>query len=110
MITLYVGNLPFTATDSDLERLCSRHGQVVRAQVLIDRETGKSRGFGFVEMEHSAEGRAAIAALHGQDLGGRALRLNEAQKRESGAGRGGFGGNRGGIGFRGKSNARGTRS
>lgn len=98
MINIYVGNLPYTTTDSDLEQLFSQHGKVVRAQVLIDRETGRSRGFGFVEMDSPEEGRAAIAALNGQDMGGRPLRINEAQPREAGAGRGGFGGNRGGGG------------
>jgi RNA recognition motif. (a.k.a. RRM, RBD, or RNP domain) len=112
MINIYVGNLPYSTTDSDLEKLFSQHGQVVRAQVLIDRETGRSRGFGFVEMANPEEGKAAIAALNGQDMGGRPLRINEAQPREAGAGRGGFGGNRGGGfggggggggGYRGKS-------
>ena len=96
MMNIYVGNLPYSATDADLQQLFSQHGQVVRAQVLIDRETGRSRGFGFVEMANPEEGKAAIAALNGQDMGGRALRINEAQPREAGAGRGGFGGNRGG--------------
>lgn len=98
MMNIYVGNLPYSATDADLQQLFSQHGQVVRAQVLIDRETGRSRGFGFVEMANPEEGKAAIAALNGQDMGGRALRINEAQPREAGAGRGGFGGNRGGGG------------
>jgi len=107
MMNIYVGNLPYSATDADLQQLFSQHGQVVRAQVLIDRETGRSRGFGFVEMANPEEGKAAIAALNGQDMGGRALRINEAQPREAGAGRGGFGGNRGGGGFGGGGGSRG---
>ena len=87
---LYVGNLTFDATDADLTELFSPHGQVQSAQVVTDRDTGRSRGFGFVEMSDGAE--AAIAALNGQDFKGRSLTVNEAKPRESGGGgsRGGY--------------------
>jgi len=88
---LYVGNLPFNTTEDDLRDLFSQHGQVISVAVIVDRETGRSRGFGFVEME---DGGAAISALDGQEFGGRALRVNEARERGSGP-RGGGGGGRG---------------
>jgi RNA recognition motif-containing protein len=87
---LYVGNLTFGMTDSDLEQLLSAHGTVRSAQVIMDRDTGRSKGFGFVEMDSSEEAQAAIAALNGQDLNGRALTVNEARPKE------GRGGNKGG--------------
>lgn len=79
---LYVGNLPFTTTDADLEETFGAHGVITSARVITDRETGRSRGFGFVEFENESEATAAQAALDGQDLGGRALRVNEAQEKQ----------------------------
>ncbi len=79
-MNIYVGNLPFTTTSSELEELFSEYGAVDSAAVINDRETGRSRGFGFVEMEDSA-GKAAIEALDGADLGGRSLKVNEARPR-----------------------------
>jgi len=98
---LYVGNLPYTFGSSDLEQLFAAHGTVNSAEVIADRDTGRSKGFGFVEMASDAEAQAAIAALNGQDQGGRPLTVNEARPREEragGGGRGGFGGGRGGGG------------
>jgi RNA recognition motif-containing protein len=80
-MNLYVGNLPFTTTTEDLEKLFAEHGKVTRAQVMMDRETGRSRGFGFVEMSEGAE--AAIQALNGAQFQGRTLTVNEAKPRES---------------------------
>jgi len=97
MINIYVGNLPYSTTDAELEQLFAQHGQVQRASVVMDRETGRSRGFGFVEMANAEEGNAAIAALTGFDLGGRKLIVNEAKPREQRSG-GGFGASRGGGG------------
>lgn len=97
---LYVGNLTFGATDGDLQNLFGAHGTVRSAQVIMDRDTGRSKGFGFVEMQDDQEAQAAIAALNGQDLNGRALTVNEARPREersdrsSGGRSGGFGGRR----------------
>ena len=88
---LYVGNLTYGVTDSDLEKLFEAHGTVESAQVIMDRDTGRSKGFGFVEMKTGQEAQAAIAALNGQDSGGRALTVNEAKPRTEG-GRGGSGG------------------
>ena len=85
---IYVGNLTFDATDSELRDLFSPHGDVQSVQVVTDRDTGRSRGFAFVEMGDGAD--AAIAALNGQDFKGRNLTVNEARPRESGGGRGGF--------------------
>jgi RNA recognition motif-containing protein len=105
---LYVGNLPFSTTSEDLEQLFGQHGQVTRAQVMSDRETGRSRGFGFVEMGDGAD--AAIQALNGNQFQGRALTVNEARPREerprSGGG-GGGGGSRGGYGGGGGGGGRG---
>src|SRR5215213_9331873 len=93
---LYVGNLSYDVDSSALEQLFSPHGSVQSAQIIADRDTGRSKGFGFVEMGSDAEAQAAIAALNGQDNGGRALTVNEARPREEraggGGGRGGFGG------------------
>lgn len=89
---LYVGNLTYSTTDADLQRLFSPHGQIQTAQVVVDRDSGRSKGFGFVEMSSDAEARAAIDALNGKEEGGRALTVNEAKPRESGGGRGGYGG------------------
>src|SRR5262249_2577758 len=94
---LYVGNLTYGVTDSDLMKMFAAHGTVESAQVIMDRETGRSKGFGFVEMKTEQEAQAAIAALNGQDSGGRALTVNEAKPRTEGGGRGGSGG-RGGYG------------
>src|SRR3954451_12649551 len=93
---LYVGNLGYGVTDSDLEKLFAAHGTVESAQIIMDRDTGRSKGFGFVEMKTEQEAQAAIAALNGQDSGGRPLTVNEAKPRTEG-GRGGSGG-RGGYG------------
>jgi cold-inducible RNA-binding protein len=96
---LYVGNLNYGVSDADLEQLFAAHGTVESAQVIIDRDTGRSKGFGFVEMKTDQEAQAAIAALNGQDSGGRALTVNEARpKTEGGRGGGGGGGGRGGYG------------
>lgn len=81
-MNIYVGNLSW-GTDSDaLRNAFSAHGEVSRANVMTDRETGRSRGFGFVEMPNASEAQAAIDALNGQDMDGRALRVNEARPRE----------------------------
>ena len=100
---LYVGNLAYGVTSSDLEQLFAQHGQVQSAEVVSDRETGRSKGFGFVQMGSDEEAQAAIAALHGQQHEGRALTVNEAKPREDrggggGGGRGGYGGGGGGGG------------
>src|SRR5258708_24789934 len=96
---LYVGNLSYGVTDADLEQMFAAHGTVESAQVIMDRDTGRSKGFGFVEMKTDQEAQAAIAALNGQDSGGRALTVNEARpKTEGGRGGGGGGGGRGGFG------------
>jgi RNA recognition motif-containing protein len=95
---LYVGNLSYNMTESDLERLFGAHGTVQSAQVIMDRETGRSKGFGFVEMGSDAEAQAAIAALNGKETEGRTLTVNEARPRKEGGGRGGPGGGRGGYG------------
>jgi len=93
---LYVGNLGYEVTDNDLVKLFEAHGSVQSAQVVMDRAAGKSKGFGFVEMQTEQEAQAAIAALNGQESGGRRLTVNEAKPRTEG-GRGGPGG-RGGHG------------
>ncbi len=101
---LYVGNLPYTVSDSDLQRLFEPHGAVQSAQVVVDRDTGRSKGFGFVEMETGEAAQAAISALNGQEFSGRSLTVNEARPREErgggGGGRGGYGGGGGGGGGR----------
>ena len=79
---LYVGNLGYSVTDSDLQKLFEAHGTVESAQVIMDRDSGRSKGFGFIEMKTEAEAQAAIAALNGQEVGGRALTVNEAKPRE----------------------------
>jgi RNA recognition motif-containing protein len=95
---LYVGNLTFDVTDSELEKMFAAHGTVQSAQVIMDRDTGRSKGFGFVEMGTDQEAQAAIQALNGQEANGRALTVNEARPKESGGGRGGRGGGYGGGG------------
>jgi RNA recognition motif-containing protein len=86
---IYVGNLVWEVTADDLLALFQEHGGVTRAQVITDKETGRSRGFGFVEMENDAEAQKAIDALNGQEFRGRALTVNEARPREERAGGGG---------------------
>src|SRR3954466_6123221 len=99
---LYVGNLSYNVTSSDLEQLCAQHGTVQSAEVIQDRDTGRSKGFGFVQMGSDDEAQAVIAALNGQEVDGRALTVNEAKPREErgggggGGGRGGYGGGGGG--------------
>ncbi|NIA25907.1 MAG: RNA-binding protein [Gammaproteobacteria bacterium] len=80
-MNIYVGNLPFNSTGSDLERLFGEHGEVTSASVISDRETGRSRGFGFVEMANADEAKTAIQELDGHDFGGRRLKVNEARPR-----------------------------
>ena len=93
---LYVGNLGYNATDADLQQLFGAHGTVESAQVINDRDTGRSKGFGFVEMASNAEAEAAIAALNGAQHDGRALKVNEAKPKVSSGGGsgGGYGGGR----------------
>ena len=98
---LYVGNLPYSVSSSDLQSMFAPHGTVESAEVISDRMTGRSKGFGFVEMSSEEEAEAAITALNGQDQGGRPLTVNEAKPRADrggGGGRGGYGGGRGGGG------------
>jgi RNA recognition motif-containing protein len=95
---LYVGNLPYGVSSSDLEQLFSPHGTVQSAEVISDRMTGRSKGFGFVEMASDDEAQSAIAALNGKDHDGRPLTVNEAKPREDRGGGGGGGGGRGGYG------------
>jgi cold-inducible RNA-binding protein len=104
---LYVGNLSYDVTDSALEQMFEEFGEVRSAQVIMDRETNRSKGFGFVEMGNDNEAQAAIQALNGKQVGGRQLTVNEARPREDrgGGGRGGYGGgggSRGGYGGGGK--------
>ncbi|MHC4441375.1 MAG: RNA recognition motif domain-containing protein [Planctomycetota bacterium] len=94
---LYVGNLSYDVNSSDLEQLFASHGTVESVQIIEDRMTGRSKGFGFVEMGTDQEASAAIEALNGQEHGGRVLNVNEARPRENrGGGRGGYGGGGGG--------------
>src|SRR5579885_2046500 len=95
MTKIYVGNLPFSATESEVRDLFAHHGTVESVSLITDRDTGRPRGFGFVEMSR-ADASRAIQNLNGKDLGGRPLRVNEAQERSGGGG--GGGGNRGGGG------------
>ena len=99
MKNIFVGNLDFNTGEDELRRLFEAYGQVDRVSILTDRDTGRSRGFGFVEMANSEEGDKAIAALNGSQLGGRTLNVNEARpKPERGAAAGGRGRDRGGRG------------
>ncbi len=93
---IYVGNLAYSVTDGSLEQMFAAHGSVQSAQVIMDRETSRSKGFGFVEMDNQAEAQAAITALNGKEVDGRTLTVNEAKPREDrgGGGRGGYGGGR----------------
>ena len=95
---LYVGNLSYEVDSSALQELFTPHGTVESAEIITDRDTGRSKGFGFVEMSSDAEAQAGIAALNGKEHGGRALTVNEAKPRESRGGGGGGGGGRGGYG------------
>jgi RNA recognition motif-containing protein len=96
---LYVGNLSYNVSNSDLEQQFGAHGAVQSAQIIIDRDTGRSKGFGFVEMGSDAEAQAAISAMNGKEMDGRAITVNEARPQTSGGGGGGgFGGKRGGGG------------
>ena len=100
---IYVGNLAYGINSSDLQQMFETYGVVQSAQVILDRDTGRSKGFGFVEMEGEAEAQAAIAALNGKEMDGRTLVVNEARPREErggGGGRGGYGGDRRGGGHR----------
>jgi RNA recognition motif-containing protein len=110
-VELYVGNLPWSVNDESLTAMFAAHGAVARAKVVMDRDTGRSRGFGFVTMNNATEGQAAIQALNGADVEGRALRVREAEPRQpgdrpqrrdgGGGGGGGYGGggsSRGGYG------------
>ena len=96
---LYVGNLAYSVTDSDLTTMFEAFGTVTSAQVIMDRDTGRSKGFGFVEMKTDQEAQAAIAGLNGKDAGGRSLTVNEARPKTEGGGGGGGGGGRGRGGY-----------
>lgn len=98
---LYVGNLPYTVRDEDLQQAFSAYGSVNSAKVMMERDTGRSKGFGFVEMGSDAEAQAAVEGMNGQSLGGRSLVVNEARPMEARpprSGGGGFGGGRSGGG------------
>src|SRR3984957_20120428 len=106
---LYVGNLGYGVTDGELSKLFESHGTVESAQIIVDRDTGRSKGFGFVEMKTDQEAQAAITALNGQEFGGRPLTVNEARPKTEGGrgGGGGGGGGRGGYGGGGGGGGRG---
>lgn len=99
---IYVGGLPYSATDEEVHALFANHGTVESARVITDKFTGKSRGFGFVEMSTPAEAEAAIAALNATEMDGRTLTVNEAKPMAPRSGGGGFGGGRPGGGNRGR--------
>lgn len=104
---LYVGNLPFTATDEDLSNIFAQVGQVASAKIIMDRDSGRSKGFGFVEFADDTEAENAISQFNGADYNGRPMVVNEARPmapREGGRGGFGGGGNRGGRGFGGGDN------
>ncbi len=96
---LYVGNLPYSVRDNDLEQAFGQYGGVTSAKVMMERDTGRSKGFGFVEMGNDAEAQAAIAGMNGQSLGGRSLVVNEARPMEARPPRTGGGGGYGGGGY-----------
>lgn len=100
---LYVGNMSYDVASSDLEQMFGAHGTVESVNIITDRHTNRSKGFGFVEMSSDAEAQAAIEALDGKDCGGRALKVNEAKPREPRSGGGGYGGGGGGGGRGGRS-------
>jgi RNA recognition motif-containing protein len=108
--SIYVGNIPFTAREDELEELFAEHGTVSSVKVIMDRETGRPRGFAFVEMEDDAAADNAIRALDGRDFGGRPLRVNEARERARGGGGGAGGGGGYGGGGGGGGRGRGPRS
>ncbi len=95
MKNIFVGNLDFNTSEEELRQLFESHGQVDRVSIMTDRDTGRSRGFGFVEMANSEEGDKAIAALNGSQVGGRTLNVNEARPKPERTGGGGGGGGRG---------------
>jgi RNA recognition motif-containing protein len=95
---LYVGNLSYDTSDRDLQQLFEQFGSVQSAQVIMDRDSGRSKGFGFVEMGSDQEAQAAISGLNGKEVGGRSLTVNEARPREDRGGGGRGGGGRGGYG------------
>ena len=106
---LYVGNLPYSVRDNDLQQQFGEYGNVTSAKVMMERDTGRSKGFGFVEMGSDAEAQAAIKGMNGQAMGGRNLVVNEARPMEarpprSGGGGGGYGGGNGGGGYGGGGN------
>ena len=96
MKNIFVGNLSFQTTESDLRSHFEQFGAVSRVSIMTDRDTGRSRGFGFVEMDDDAQGEAAISAMNGRDMDGRTLNVNEARPRPERTGGGGFGGGRSG--------------
>ena len=96
---LYVGNLSYDATENDLRDVFGAHGPVDEVKIVMDRDTGRARGFGFVTMNTEEGAKAAIAALNGKDWNGRPLTVNEARPREERSGGGGRGGHRGGGGY-----------
>jgi hypothetical protein len=96
---LYVGNLPYSVRDSDLEQAFGQFGSVTSAKVMMERDTGRSKGFGFVEMGSDAEAQAAISGMNGQPLGGRSVVVNEARPMENRPRSGGYGGGGGGGGY-----------
>lgn len=93
-MNIYVGNLPFETQEDDLRRAFEAHGEVSTAKVITDRETGRPRGFAFIEMPDEGQAQTAIAELNGADFGGRALKVSEAKPREDRGGGGGGGGRR----------------
>ncbi len=97
MFNIYVGNLSFEATEDELRGLFAEHGEVIKVNIITDRDTGRPRGFGFVEMADEGAGRTAIEQVNGREVGGRTLTVNEAKPR---AARGGAGGGGGGGGRR----------
>ena len=103
---LYVGNMSYDMGNSDLEQMFAAHGTVESVNIINDRSTGRSKGFGFVEMSSDEEAEAAIAALDGQEVGGRALKVNEAKPRPNRSGGGGAGGGGGGGGGGGRGGGR----
>jgi RNA recognition motif-containing protein len=91
MFNIYVGNISFDTTEDDIRKMFETHGEVLKVSLITDRDTGRPRGFGFVEMANANEGRAAVEQLNGQELGGRALNVNEAKPRPARGGGGGGG-------------------